>query len=329
MAMHTPMPSRKKPVLRQSLQVAAGLTLLLVVLPLTLWIAGTHWKSRQLPPPAPAPLQDIAITPQAARHEAPGRVRAALDSATPAPLARIAALRSLGDDLSRDECEALLAALLAPRDPAAPEGHHSEWFHEAALALRPQADARTEFARALATVARDHRRDHVVRDYAVQHLRQLWELADPPLADAIRATLAELADEATSLAPSALLALHLLERRPAPDGSRHPAVPAVPDAKIAERVRTMLGGNPADPMVAKMTAVRIIGDRRLAGFRDDLARLADAAATEHPLVRMAAIAAIARFGNPAERELLERIDRSDPRVATAVDHAIARLESTP
>jgi HEAT repeat protein len=91
----------------------------------------------------------------------------------------------------------------------------------------------------------------------------------------------------------------------------------------------MLAASPEDSIAAKMTALRIIGERRLPGFHDDLTRIANAPAGEHTLVRMAAIAAIARFGDPADLPLLESLDRSDPRLATAIDHAIASLPPSP
>lgn len=305
-----------------------GVALVVAAIPLALHIAGSPGKSERVPAPL---LEDIVITPRTNPSEVSQRVSEVLPAKDgPGDLARIESLRRMGDDLSSDECEVLLAAMLDQRDPSAPEGPHSVWFHEAALVLRQQAGVREKFARTLATVARDTRRDPVIRDYAIQHLRHAWELSDPALAMAIRDTLFDVADQSPSMAPSALLALHLLgSNTAAAPAVRHATPSAVPDDEISGHVRALLTGGRADTTIAKMTALRIVGDRRLAGFRDDLTRIAAGAAADHALVRMAAISAIARSGDSGDRALLESFDRSDPRVATAIDHAIALLESSP
>jgi hypothetical protein len=309
-----------------------GLAVVIALLAVLLTYAlRTGKPETETPSVAAKPLETIGISLDAANAERTDRIRAALEAdGDPRGLARIEALRSIGDDLTSGESNALLAALLTPRDPSAPEGPHSVAFHETALALHKQAAVRVEFARVLATVARDADRDPVVRDYAVQHLCRLWHQSDPDLADSIEATLAEIADEPQALAPSAVLALHLLGTHPAsaiPSGET--AARAVPDETIAPRVRTLLSTAAATSTAARMTALRIIGERRLAGFQDELTRIAADSSSGHTLVRMAAVAAIARFANPGDLTLLRGLDHSDPRMASAIEHAIARIESNP
>ena len=314
--MNPPPSSQKSPRPVRLIWLASVIVLLAVLSTYALRSGKTKPES----PPEAKPLESIRL--ETAQMEATDRLRAALDTdADPRGLARADALRAIGDDLTSGESNALLAVLLTPRDPSAPEGPHSVGFHETALALHKQATIRGEFARTLATVARDLQRDHVIRDYAIQHLGQLWQNSDPALADRIQATLVEIADKSPDIAPSAILALHLLGTPSTPH--------AVADGKLEPRVRKLLAKDETTSTAARMTALRIVGERRLAGFHDDLARIAADSTSGHTLVRMAAIAAIARFTDPDDLPLLRDLDHSDPRMASAIQHAIARIESNP
>jgi hypothetical protein len=325
--MNPPPSSGNRPRPGRMLWIAVLIALFAVIFTYALRIEKTKPET----PSAAKPLETISIPVDAGKPETLNRVRAALEADDdPRGLSRVEALRSIDDDLTRSESNALLGILLKPRDPSAPEGVHSVVFHETALALHRHAAVRREFARTLATVARDPGRDPVIRDYAVQHLCQLWQKSERDLAERIQATLDEIADESPDIAPSALLALHLLGASTASGISYQESAPyAVPDAKIAKRVRTLLAAEAGNSTASRMTALRIVGERRLSGFHDDLARIAADHESGHTLVRMAAVAAIARFGDPHDLPLLRSFDRSDPRMASAIDHAIARIESKP
>ena len=278
--------------------------------------------------PVTKPLESVTTASDTDVPDLTERVRSVIDSNGPA---RAETLRSIGDDLTDDESRALLGTLLKPRDPSVPEGTHSVDFHETALLLQRQENIRHNFARTLVTVARDDSRDAVIRDYAVQHLCQLWRNSSPDLAAAIKASLLEITDKTPVLAPSALLALHLLDS-PSASAARTqvPGIPAISNDEIAPRVHALLARkDSATTTAARMTALRIIGERRLDGFHDDLARIASDPAESHALVRMSAIAAISRFDDPGDLSLLRSLDRSDSRLAAAIDHAISRLESQP
>ncbi len=321
--MNAPFPSRAIPPPRRVLGIVAIIALSAGILTFAL----RHGKTPAGSPTAATPAPTATPPPPPSQPALPERLRAALAPAEPASdprgLARVEALRALGKDLTPAETNALLAALLAPRRPSEPPGPHSVWFHETALALQGQATIRGEFATTLTTVARDTRRDPVVRDYALQHLCQLWHTSEATLAADIRRTLSEIADQAPAIAPSALLALHRL-------GTTAPSTtPAVPEDELTPRLRTLLASSGPASTAAHMTALRIIGERRLTGFRGDLARIAADTTSRHTLARMAAVAAIARLADPRDLPLLRNLDRSDPRIATAIDHAIARLESQP
>lgn len=329
--MTTPHFSGSHPPPRRVRRVILGIVLLAITVAITVAL----WPGKSPPAPAPAatPPEAATPTPPPAPPAPPERLRAALgtdaDPATdPRGLARTAALRGLKNDLTPEESAALLVALLAPRLPGEAPGPHSVWFHETALALHGQPAIREKFATTLGTVARDASRDPVIRDYALQHLSQLWQNSAAALQATIVETLTQIADQSPAIAPSALLALHRLGSAASPSG-QDPPPHAVPDADFAPRLRTLLASGSSASTAARMTALRIVGERRLTGFRDDLARIAADPTSDHPLVRMAAVAAIARLADPGDLPLLRTLDRTDPRVATAIDHAIARLESTP
>jgi hypothetical protein len=248
---------------------------------------------------------------------------------------RMAAVDKLVPGLSVAEQDALLAVLQHPRGANETAGRHSEFFHELALKLGDIDGLRERFARVLATVARDEQQDGVVRDYALQHLRQVWERSDDPLRKSIEATFSQISSTGSDLSASALLSLHLLgtgDRRTAmseaePTGAR---TWEVPSEKLDPVVKEILARQPtARGIPDRMTALRIAGERRLADRRDDLKRIAAARGGEHQLVRMAAIAAIARFADPADIPFLESVEKSDPGIASAVTSALVRLQTTP
>ena len=178
---------------------------------------------------------------------------------------------------------------------------------------------RAEYARTLAALARDKARDPEVRDYALQHLRTLWD-ATPPggLRDSITATFAQVAAADPALAPSALLSLHVLGGRAGGRGD------AVPSSRIEPLALSML----ADPLPpgmpspgARMTAARVAGERRLASCRPALLRLVSST-SEHMLARMAAVSALSRIGDPSDLPALKAVKPDDVRLAAALRHAI-------
>lgn len=267
---------------------------------------------------------------------------------------RIDLLQALKGQFSEDECRALLHALQQPRAATSAEEWHAEYVHRICLALRGQTACRHDFARVLSGLARDPQRDAIVRDYAMQHLRQVWDRADPPLRTAVQDSFRQIVQDRGDLAAAALLSLHLLGTPTGAGASTaNPAAgngtgatgaiqtPAaldalakrstvsdptfeLPDAELEPVVRSILSDAPAAKGIAlRMTAIRVVADRRLSTFKPDLARILADQEKEHAVVRMASIAAISRFADPADRPLLESTDRSDPKIDRAVRHALA------
>ncbi len=239
---------------------------------------------------------------------------------------RLALVRGLPADLTPDETSALLAALMEPCPPGVSAAVHSSYLHEIACRLQGQAAVRESFARALATLARDPRGDPTTRDYAIQHLRQVWQRADaqPALRESVAATFREFADLDPAIAASALLSLHLLGTAPvsgtaATASSHH----ALPDEELDPLLAPVFAQPPgsAASIPARLTAARIAGERRLAAFRAPLmAQLTNPA--EHAMVRMAAANALGKIADPADLATLAAYTPGDDRVAAAIRHAL-------
>lgn len=310
--------------------VLAGGTAIVGGAAVAIWMLGARPGGKAPPPALPQPL--AALRPAPPAPGVPTALRSDLREilgrvATTRPGRRLELLRACGTDLTPPECEALLAALAGAPAPATDPGWHAEYFHEIALVLRRQPAVRERFARVLATVAADGARDETVRDYALQHLRQVWELAadQPQLRAAVVETFRSVALRDPLLAPSALLSLHLLGLDPAAGSAGRPAAIATPDIEPA--VIAALE-SPPDPASVRMrlSSLRVAGERGMHRALPAIRRIAGDGAAEHALARMAAIAALGTFTDPADRPLLETLENSrDPRIAGAARRALTRL----
>jgi hypothetical protein len=233
-----------------------------------------------------------------------------------APLrSRVRELMVLREALNGDEIEELLRALLGSPMEGRTQGEDSStWFHEVANVLHRQATPPRAFAEVLATVAGDGKRNLVVRDYALQHLRRVWSsaAADPGLMGSIEATLELLAETPGELRPTALLSLHLLDPR---------GRGGLDDGVVVRAVTAALKPSATSESVGlRMVAARICGERNLAPLRPALMAAASSE-SEHALVRMSAVAALGRIGIPEDLDALASLSPGDGRVATAIAHA--------
>jgi len=246
---------------------------------------------------------------------------------------RLDLIRKQSADLTAVEAEALLAALMEQCPPTVSAAIHSTYMHEIACILQLRGDIRERFARALATLARDPARDEATRDYAIQHLRQVWSRAagDPALRSAIVATFREFTRLDPVLATPALLSLHLLgspagesSTRSGPRAGAQSAatVFSLPDSDLAPLLQPIFAAKTSTQnMPARLTAMRIVGERRLTAFRQSLlTALRDR--SEHALVRMAAANALGKIADPADLATLASLDPGDARVAAALRHAL-------
>lgn len=237
------------------------------------------------------------------------------------PSRRLELLRNCRAGLSGSECEALLAALGQQRQSATSAGWHAEYVHLISLVLQRQPKVSERFAGVLAAVAADGARDEVVRDYAMQQLRQVWEHATdkPELRTRIVGTFRHIAVREPVLAASAILSLHLLGLE-----SNKPAVSTRELEPLVGRALAL----PATPdcLRLRMSCLRVASERGMVAMLPDIRRIAADSTGEHALARMTSIAALGRLGEPADRALLQSLESSrDPRISGSVHHALANL----
>jgi hypothetical protein len=280
-------------------------------------------------PAAPATRALPAFVPPSPSADAAGKIRSDIVAAvTPAPDTswdqRLALVRGLPADLGPDETSALLAALMEPRPAGVSAAIHSSYIHEIACRLQAQAEVRESFARALANLARDPASDPTTRDYAIQHLRQVWQRAggEPALRDSVADTFRELCAADPAVSASALLSLHLLGTAPVSPTQAAASHHAVPDAELDPLLAPIFSQTTnAANLPARLTANRIAGERRLAGFRAQLMEQLKNP-SEHAMVRMAAANALGRIADPDDLATLAAYTADDDRIATAIGHAL-------
>lgn len=299
--------------------VATGL--LLTSLLVLLYQLRPHPQPLATPTPKHAPLADTHLDPRTAPPDHPENTMSsgfsdALGFTGELPLeACVRKLMEINGPLTASEIEESFRALLALPESGEPLALRATWFHELANLLQRQKLDQRAFGEVLASAARNSRQDLATRDYALQHLRRIWEksAADKELRLAIEATFGEMIAPRNPLMPTALLSLHLLD----------PAGSATNFTMLVQAVSSVL----EDPKItgddvvrARMAAARIAGERQLAGSRGPLLKLATAP-SGNVLVRMAAISALGRFGDPSDLNTLAALSPSDERLIGAIRHA--------
>jgi hypothetical protein len=286
-----------------------------------------HFRGRPAvspPPTAAAPALRSIAAPAKSSDPAAELRPAVADAVARIPAGgwreRLDRVRSLPADLSAGEVDSLLAALMEARPAEVSAALHSSFVHEVACVLQRQPAVRQRFAEALATIARDPRRDGVTRDYAIQHLRQIWDRAGdaPALRESVVSTFREFAGLDPAVAASALLSLHLLGNGLEGGGSAlH-----LPDAEFPPLLAPILARGPAPAnLPTRLTAARVVGERRLGELRQPLLAILTNPA-EHAMLRMAAANALGKIADPADLAKLASYDPGDDRIATAIRHAL-------
>ena len=253
---------------------------------------------------------------------------------------RIDLIRRFPANLTPEETIALLTAMMEPCPPDVSFSTHSTYMHELACILQQHDEIRLLFTQGLASLAADDNRDDVTRDYSVQHLRQVWSRAanDTALRTSLEETLRDFTGLDSIIATPSLLALHMLGTELGADpgyiGSPESPSPVqttvggtppayhLPDSALGPLIKPIMAGKTTrENMPARMTALRIVGERKMADFRGDLLTILKNSG-EHALVRMAAAHAVGKIANPEDLAALASIDPGDARVATALRHAL-------
>jgi len=258
--------------------------------------ASSHSRDSRNSRPTPLSIQPIVT----ARSDATIR-------------SRIEALRSLGTRLTAEERQSLNEFLLST---ARVEGIASPQLHwlknEIMTVLRNQETGSLEVIDALISNYRDRKQDPVIRDYSLQHLSLSYENASEK--EEIRQVLWEAVAESSSLAGTALLALHrLAETHEEFDGKA-----------IAQRSLTFTADERCH-VATRLTALQVcarMGEREALPV---VAQLAESA--ESVPLKISAIAAVGDLGSAESIPLLEKLaGGNDTRLHPAAQSALKRLK---
>lgn len=234
---------------------------------------------------------------------------------------RIDAVKSLPSDLTVPELDAILRFLMEYRPATVSEGDYAYFFHELCNKLQQFPEIRSNFAAVLYQVAGDVKYDVITRDYAIQHLRRVWDKSFDiqALQQSIQASFWQLADGEPSTSAAAMLSLHNLgvTTSPRADYARAP----VPSSEFKPYIQAVLLQPPSAATISqRMTAVRIAGDRRITSSTDLLITIVENDA-EHMLVRTSAINALGKLGMKDQLASLSARLTADPRLTAAFLHA--------
>lgn len=250
-------------------------------------------------------------------------LRQILDSAT-APSLRIDLVMNCEENLSDQELDTLLAEISTPMAVGGDLAWHSQYFHEICRQLQRHDRIRERFVRVLVGVAQDAGRGRIERDYAIQHMRQVWHrvVDDEALRHSIMLSFRSLANAGPEVAGPAILSLHFLGSDPEKPWKSSSVV--FGDVEILPLVAGILQGEPGKSDTGTfMAAMRVAGDRNLPETAKRIEEIA-ADVSAATVVRMAAISIVgSSSSNPAS--FLQSIDRTDPRIDQAVRLTLDKL----
>lgn len=278
------------------------------------------------------PLKPLTLKPvDLSKHSIRAEIRQALGVAPEIEMEqRIEILHSFDDVPTGPECEAMLFVALQPRKNTF-SSVHSTYVHEIFTLVQRQTGVAEKFARVLATLALDSKRDGVIRDYSLQHLRNLWarKTTKIPLRRSIQVTFTRLATSDDTLAASALLSLHVLGdvNQTVTDGTHHKKtwIPGVSDEELRpllERVFDSPGES--ESVGLRLAALRVVKERELKVFLPEIRKMASGQQTEQVLVRMSAVSTLANIGADEDRKILTAMKTEDPMVRAAINKSISK-----
>ena len=297
-----------------------------------MWPHEKAEPTRSVTPVAPLAAIEKIPLPSGPERQVSDEIDRAVGKSSPLDkTSRLATLRTQDGALGPVETGLLLGELLHPGPADEGKAWESEYFHEICLLLQRRGEGKEKLARVLATVAADTQRDIRIRDYSIQHLRTVWAAAgsDAALRASIQATFRSLMENQPQVASSALLSLHLLgsdfTSGTMPEAADHHY--ALPDSEIIPAVKAVVVSPDPEHRATslRMTALRVISDRKIQSLLPEVRKMAANEEGEHAVTRMAAIAALAQFAEPEDRALLESISATDPRITSAVKHALTRI----
>lgn len=237
-------------------------------------------------------------------------------------------LKELPGDLSRAEVELLYDWLKAgPGDSPLPLDQYASLANEVMNVLHRQEVSPAGFAELVVGLVEDAGQPDLVKDYAIQHLRAVWNdlNEDSPDRNVVTAALWRQADSRhPSRSGTALLALHQLgvtREGPIPEGERH-----IADQEFGKYLSPILTRSD-EPSASRVTALRIIADRSLADHLPEVRNLADDS-SQNTVVRLRAIATLGVIGDEADIQPLALL-KEDVLLQSAAELAIKKLTEDP
>jgi len=227
---------------------------------------------------------------------------------------QIGAVAGLKAPLAPEELEFLLAELrLVPADHEA----EKQWVvqNEIMEVLREKGMAPDRLTPELVALIRDASISEVTRDYAVQHLAQ-WLFPQLPgvpkendaqrRAEGLDALIVAASDPVLNRGTIQGTALNVLM-------GIFAQLPPEEAGKLWGRLEPVVIAEVAAPtqndIARKSTAIRVAGLRKTAACYDVIRRLATDE-SEHPALRLSAVASLGRYGHPQDQEILTELSRS-------------------
>jgi hypothetical protein len=200
---------------------------------------------------------------------------------------RLNAVQGLGASLTRAEITALYQFLKSPPGPREKDLPCLYALKNDILnALHNQAPPPRDLVDTLIAIYRDPAQDSVIRDYAIQHLAACCEdraAVNPAATWRITEVVSEAAHQNSSIAGTALLALHLL-----------PASDAALSQREIDQIAIHLTCDSQAQTSARVTAIQICSERGLRQALPAIERLAQEA--DCVALRLSAQAALCRLG---------------------------------
>jgi len=236
-------------------------------------------------------------------------------------------LDNLPSDLSRAEVVLLFDWLRAGADSSPlPVAEHAHLANEVLNALHRQQEVPEGFAQVVIELANDGSQPDLVRDYAVQHLRSVWN--DLPESSAERGHIAEVLWEQAdsrhaSRSGTALLALHQLGIR---EGLIQEGERFISNDDFASRLPLFLT-RPDEPGSVRITALRIVAERSLKNHLQPVRQLIGDS-SQNTVVRLRAIATLGSIGTTEDIKIFELL-ASEPRMVKAAASALKKLTDEP
>ncbi len=221
---------------------------------------------------------------------------------------RILALNDLPDDLSQRDCQVLLDYLHAGENTSREYGIKNDIMNK----LRDQKELHPELLNTLLRLAEDPRENIVVRSYAVQHLRPLFEVTKDAR---IKQIYEQLLQEKSEVSGCALLALRYLSG----------VYPAEFSGEAIAAQSMALAATPEAQLGARVSAVQTAASL---GY-GDLSLLRSLAWEEDTslALRIAAIAALGQLADHDSKAWLEETSSRKGPLRQAAQTALRRLES--